>query len=128
MQILAAPNLASLLRICYTAGAGVFLSWWKKEACFSCCVSEDSVSLFAERYLVAANMHNNEEVLPHFILQLIHLFAVLPPDTAFLSIYESGSKDSTGVLSPLSESCTCLQAVSARIGLHYQVLRHVLIC
>ena len=44
-------------------------------------------------------MHNNEEVLPHFILQLIHLFAVLPPETAFLSIYESGSKDSTGAIS-----------------------------
>ena len=48
---------------------------------------------------MAANMHNNEEVLPHFILQLIHLFAVLPPETAFLSIYESGSKDSTGAFS-----------------------------
>ena len=48
-------------------------------------------------------MHNNEEVLPHFILQLIHLFAVLPPETAFLSVYESGSKDSTGALfTPLS--------------------------
>ncbi|BDA43762.1 Alpha-1,3-mannosyltransferase CMT1 [Coccomyxa sp. Obi] len=49
-----------------------------------------------ERYLIAANMHNNEEVLPHFIIQLVHLFAVLPPETAFLSIYESGSTDSTG--------------------------------
>jgi alpha-1,3-mannosyltransferase len=46
--------------------------------------------------LVAANMHNNEEVLPHFIIQLVHLFAVLPQDSAFLSIYESGSTDSTG--------------------------------
>lgn len=50
----------------------------------------------AERYLIAANMHNNEDVLPHFIIQLVHLFAVLPPETAFLSIYESGSTDSTG--------------------------------
>ena len=49
---------------------------------------------------MAANMHNNEEVLPHFILQLIHLFAVLPPETAFLSIYESGSTDSTGEAAP----------------------------
>lgn len=47
-------------------------------------------------------MHNNEEVLPHFILQLIHLFAVLPPETAFLSIYESGSKDSTGASVPFA--------------------------
>jgi hypothetical protein len=41
-------------------------------------------------------MHNNEDVLPHFIIQLVHLFAVLPPETAFLSVYESGSTDSTG--------------------------------
>lgn len=56
----------------------------------------ESVVMCAERYLVAANMHNNEEVLPHFIIQLVHLFAVLPPESAFLSIYESGSNDSTG--------------------------------
>lgn len=103
-------------------------SWEKKEqACFFSCVPEDSTLLLAERYLVAANMHNNEEVLPHFILQLIHLFAVLPPDTAFLSIYESGSKDSTGVPAELSQSCTCLQAVAASIGIHCEVLRLVLI-
>ena len=56
---------------------------------------------------MAANMHNNEEVLPHFILQLIHLFAVLPPETAFLSIYESGSKDSTGGLSCHQSALKC---------------------
>ena len=55
-------------------------------------------------------MHNNEEVLPHFILQLIHLFAVLPPETAFLSIYESGSTDNTGKLTVT----TLLHAFSAR--------------
>ena len=55
-------------------------------------------------------MHNNEEVLPHFILQLIHLFAVLPPETAFLSIYESGSTDNTGELT----ETTLLHAFSTR--------------
>ncbi len=78
---------------------------------------EDHEMLLAERYLVAANMHNNEEVLPHFILQLIHLFAVLPPETAFLSIYESGSKDSTGTPAEQSQFCNSLLAVAARIGL-----------
>ena len=55
-------------------------------------------------------MHNNEEVLPHFILQLIHLFAVLPPETAFLSVYESGSTDSTGKVTPSSDRLVLIDA------------------
>ena len=81
-----------------------FLDWWPTQCMFW--------PFPAERYLVAANMHNNEEVLPHFILQLIHLFAVLPPETAFLSIYESGSTDSTGEVTP-STALPHLQCVSA---------------
>ena len=46
--------------------------------------------------LLAANVHNNEELLPHFILQLSHLLSVLPHGTAFLSVYESGSSDASG--------------------------------
>lgn len=46
--------------------------------------------------LLAANVHNNEDLLPHFILQLSHLLSVLPYGTAFLSVYESGSSDASG--------------------------------
>lgn len=46
--------------------------------------------------LLAANVRDSEELLPHFILQLVHLLAVLPRGTAFLSIYESGSSDASG--------------------------------
>ena len=48
------------------------------------------------KVLLAANMHNNEDLLPHFTLQMLHLLASIPTGTAFLSIYESGSSDSTG--------------------------------
>ena len=50
-----------------------------------------------QKVLLAANMHNNEELLPHYITQLTHLLSVLPPGSTFLSIYESDSSDSTGV-------------------------------
>ena len=50
----------------------------------------------SHRVLLAANMHNNEELLPHYLAQLIHVLSLLPPGSAFLSIYESGSTDATG--------------------------------
>ena len=50
------------------------------------------------KVLLAANMHNNEDLLPHFTLQMLHLLASLPLGSAFLSIYESGSTDSTGTV------------------------------
>ena len=49
-----------------------------------------------QRVLLAANMHNNEELLPHYIAQLVHVLSLLPLGSAFLSIYESGSTDATG--------------------------------
>ena len=59
----------------------------------------------AQRVLLAANMHNNEELLPHYIAQLVHMLALLPPGSAFLSIYESGSTDATGACSSHRPSC-----------------------
>lgn len=52
--------------------------------------------LKGQKYLIAANFRNNEELLPHLIVQLWHLLAILPQGSAFVSIYESGSTDSTG--------------------------------
>lgn len=49
------------------------------------------------KVLLAANMHNNEDLLPHFTLQLLHFLTTAPSDSAFLSIYESGSTDTTGM-------------------------------
>lgn len=54
--------------------------------------------LKGQKYLIAANFRNNEDLLPHVIVQLWHLLAILPQGSAFVSIYESGSIDSTGEL------------------------------
>lgn len=52
----------------------------------------------SQKYLIAADMHNNEELLPHFTTQLLHFLALMPTRSVFLSLYESGSTDSTGVV------------------------------
>ncbi len=46
--------------------------------------------------LVAGNLRDSEELMPHLLLQLLAVLAYLPPHSAFLSLYESGSSDSTG--------------------------------
>lgn len=75
-------------------------------------------------------MHNNEDVLPHFIIQLVHLFAVLPPETAFLSVYESGSTDSTGGWCPLQPVCFFVRLeIQSRGGTeHANWSQDVLLC
>ncbi len=40
--------------------------------------------------------------MPHLMMTLLKLTAVLPPDSVYVSIYESNSKDETG-LEPTSE-------------------------
>lgn len=56
----------------------------------------DLPHLNGQKYLLAANFKNNEELLPHAIIQFWHLLAILPEGSAFVSVYESGSTDSTG--------------------------------
>ncbi len=48
------------------------------------------------RLLIANNLHNSEVLMPHFVTQMLRLLALLPRGSAFVSIYESGSKDRTG--------------------------------
>lgn len=48
------------------------------------------------KLLLAANLKDAEALMPHLILQLAALLVYLPPQSAYLSIYESGSADSTG--------------------------------
>ena len=59
-----------------------------------------SMSDGGSKIFLAANMHNNEDLLPHFTLQMLDLLSSRPSGSAFLSIYESGSTDRTGVLMP----------------------------
>lgn len=49
----------------------------------------------AERVLFAADLHNNQHVLPHFTQQLLQIIAILGPSRVYVSVYESGSTDST---------------------------------
>ncbi|KAK9820093.1 hypothetical protein WJX72_006049 [[Myrmecia] bisecta] len=48
-----------------------------------------------QKYLVAINLRNNEDVMPHFCSSLLETLAILPEGSVFLSIYESGSTDNT---------------------------------
>lgn len=55
-----------------------------------------------QRVFIAANLHQSQDVLPHWIAELIRLVLALKKDTGvvdnlFVSIYESGSTDHTGV-------------------------------
>lgn len=90
-----------------------------------------------QHYLVAANLKNNEPLMPHYIMQLLK--ALLPSEhgTVFVSVYESGSFDATPQWVALLElvmrtagipvhavaggACRC---VSYRLDLR----RHVLLC
>lgn len=49
------------------------------------------------RYFVAANLRNNQDVLPHFMYNLIKMLLHVPAGTAFVSVYESNSNDNTAI-------------------------------
>lgn len=53
-------------------------------------------SVHGQRVFLASNLHNNEELLPHYFLQLLSLIVSLPVGSSYVSIYESGSTDQTG--------------------------------
>ncbi|KAF8056110.1 DEGP9 [Scenedesmus sp. PABB004] len=46
-------------------------------------------------YLLAANFHNSAGVLPHFTAQALRLALLLPPGHLAVSVYESGSSDTS---------------------------------
>ena len=70
------------------------------------CIEDPTLpdSINGQRVLLASNLHNNEELLPHFILQLLQFIVSLPAGSSYVSIYESGSTDQTGFerLQPIS--------------------------
>lgn len=82
------------------------------------CIEDPSLQPLpnGQRLLVASNLHNNEDLLPHYILQLLHVLVQLPEGSAYVSIYESGSTDRSGKLGPtpsltmhvVSESPYCI--------------------
>jgi len=52
----------------------------------------DLEALAATKHLLAANFRDNAELMPQFIKQVWLLAALLPSNSLFVSIYESGSK------------------------------------
>jgi hypothetical protein len=51
--------------------------------------------LQSRRYLLAANFHNNAAVLPNFVAQALRLALLMPQGHFAVSLYESGSSDTT---------------------------------
>ncbi|KAL1405248.1 hypothetical protein Q8F55_008874 [Vanrija albida] len=49
----------------------------------------------AGKYFIAANLYNNEDLVPQWLDQVVKLAEHLGPSNTFVSIYESNSKDKT---------------------------------
>ena len=50
-----------------------------------------------QRTFIAANLKEVEDLMPHYVLQLLIAVSLLPKGQAYVSIYESGSHDNTGL-------------------------------
>eukprot|EP00834_Sanchytrium_tribonematis_P005999 NODE_406_length_7988_cov_0.615794.p3 type:complete len:340 gc:universal NODE_406_length_7988_cov_0.615794:1397-378(-) len=52
-----------------------------------------------KKYFIAINLHDNQEILPQMLGNILELMTVIRPSNLFLSIFESGSNDMTkGIL------------------------------
>ncbi|ORX90897.1 hypothetical protein K493DRAFT_304522 [Basidiobolus meristosporus CBS 931.73] len=49
----------------------------------------------SEKYFIAANLYNNEAILPQWSRELLRLVSTLGPASVYISIVESNSKDGT---------------------------------
>lgn len=67
---------------------------------------------------LASNLHNNEDLLPHYILQLLQLIVSLPVGSSYVSIYESGSTDQTGGNLQRPMSLRCMPSAVHGMSLH----------
>ncbi|GMH32524.1 hypothetical protein BSKO_00358 [Bryopsis sp. KO-2023] len=69
----------------------------------------------SKRIFIASNLHNNEEIMPNFITQLVQFLLAFPERRFFVSIYESGSTDRTGEWLELLKEVLSELKVSNRI-------------
>ncbi|KMS64898.1 hypothetical protein BVRB_041530, partial [Beta vulgaris subsp. vulgaris] len=58
--------------------------------------SNSTLELGDGSYFIALNLHNSDKVVPYIIPQIQRLVDILGSQRVFVSIYESGSVDSTG--------------------------------
>ena len=75
-------------------------------------------SVHGQRVFLASNLHNNEDLLPHYILQLLQLIVSLPIGSSYVSIYESGSTDQTGGNLQRLMSLRCMPSAEHGMFLH----------
>ncbi|KAJ1990073.1 hypothetical protein GGI25_004043 [Coemansia spiralis] len=74
-----------------------------------------------EKIFVAANLYNNERILPNMVMQLTELARVLGPKRVFISLYENGSDDRTKqILRMLQQTLAALE-VPHRITIEQRV-------
>lgn len=83
-------NLATL-----SAATDLQLCDWLKE--------DVMPSARPQKVFVAGLLTNTEALMPHYVLQLLEFSVSLPTGSIFVSIYESGSTDSTGDRSCLAQ-------------------------
>ncbi|WRT63900.1 uncharacterized protein IL334_000826 [Kwoniella shivajii] len=71
-------------------------------ACLGVCAPEEDlprlVNKGSEKYFIAANLHDSEDILPKWSEELVKLIDHLGHENVFVSIYESNSHDSTKML------------------------------
>ena len=69
----------------------------------------------SNQVLIAGNLRQNEDIMPHFLLRLLETVVALDSRLAFVSIYESGSNDGTQCWLTLLEAMLELLNVPSRI-------------
>lgn len=72
-----------------------------------------------QNYMIVANLYNSEQVMPHFMQQLVTACALLPQGRVFVSIYESSSKPEDKTKAWLKELKTALRLIGVRSRIIY---------
>ncbi|KAL7421833.1 hypothetical protein Q5752_003604 [Cryptotrichosporon argae] len=67
-----------------------------------------------EKYFIAANLYNNQDILPNWSAELLKLIEHLGPENTFVSIYESNSEDNTRALMSVLDADLALRGVEHR--------------
>eukprot|EP00877_Chromochloris_zofingiensis_P010922 jgi/Chrzof1/6083/Cz17g09030.t1 len=75
-------------------------------------------------YFFAANLYNNDEVIPHFIFSLIQTLLRLPNNRTFVSVYESGSSDDTATWLHVLQLSLDVIGVPSSITTRGSLIRH----
>lgn len=77
----------------------------------------------SEKYYIATNLHNNEQLAPHYIASLVRLLLYLPPGHAFVSLYESASQDDTALWVEVFELTAHVLRVPCHVDRHGTLVR-----